>query len=188
MNTLRCDAAARRELILDAADAVFSEQGVTAPLDLVVERAGVGRATLYRNFPNRTALMAALLARHLKMLEDEAEAHADRDDALFLLLERMARHIAEAAPLADFWRAVERGDAVIAEARQRIVGIFKAPMQRAIDAGLCRADLLPTDISLLSGMLGASLRGKTTTERRALAMRALELLRRGLAVPDVVER
>ena len=48
MTAQRADAAARRALILDAADHVFGQHGVTAPLDLVVERAQVGRATLYR--------------------------------------------------------------------------------------------------------------------------------------------
>ncbi|MGH8044235.1 MAG: TetR/AcrR family transcriptional regulator, partial [Stenotrophomonas sp.] len=38
MPSQRADAAARRALILDAADAVFGQHGVTAPLDLVVER------------------------------------------------------------------------------------------------------------------------------------------------------
>ena len=63
MQSQRADAAARRALILDAADAVFGQHGVTAPLDLVVEKAQVGRATLYRNFPDRTALIEALLDR-----------------------------------------------------------------------------------------------------------------------------
>ena len=53
----RDDAATRRRRLLDAADEVFSEQGVNAPLELVIERAGLGRATLYRHFPDRTALM-----------------------------------------------------------------------------------------------------------------------------------
>ncbi|NEL42881.1 MAG: helix-turn-helix transcriptional regulator, partial [Xanthomonas perforans] len=56
MTTSRPDAALRRRQILDAADEVFSEHGVNAPLELVVERAGLGRATLYRNFPDRLAL------------------------------------------------------------------------------------------------------------------------------------
>jgi hypothetical protein len=87
----RSDAAQRRGLILDAADEVFSEHGVTAPLDLV------------------------------------------------------------------------------------------APLARAIDAGLCRPDLRLTDISLVAGMLGASLRRSSPANRRALAKRALGLLRGGLA-------
>ena len=48
MSTTRPPSAERRAQLLDAADAVFAEHGVTAPLDLIVERAQVGRATLYR--------------------------------------------------------------------------------------------------------------------------------------------
>ncbi|RZJ87836.1 MAG: TetR/AcrR family transcriptional regulator, partial [Brevundimonas sp.] len=58
---LRKDAAVRRSAILDAARAVFAENGIDAPLDLIAERAGVGRATLYRNFPGRTEIALAVL-------------------------------------------------------------------------------------------------------------------------------
>jgi AcrR family transcriptional regulator len=183
MATLRSDAAARRDLILDAADEVFSESGVTASLDLVVERAGVGRATLYRNFPSRGALMEALLSRYLLSLEDAAKVNQDRDDALFLLFERMAVNIADSVSLVDFWRTVERDSPVVGAARKRIIQVFSAPLQRAIAAGLCRPDLASSDILLVSGMLGAALRGKSPADRRALARRALDLLRGGLAIP-----
>lgn len=63
MQSQRADAAARRALILDAADSVFGQHGVTAPLDLGGRKGPVGRATLYRNFPDRTALIEALLDR-----------------------------------------------------------------------------------------------------------------------------
>ncbi|MEG2632881.1 MAG: helix-turn-helix domain-containing protein, partial [Comamonas sp.] len=53
----RPDAALRRAQLLDAADAVFTVHGVNAPLELVVEHAGVGRATLYRQFPDRDAIL-----------------------------------------------------------------------------------------------------------------------------------
>jgi AcrR family transcriptional regulator len=188
MNALRSDAAARRDLILDAADAVFSESGVTASLDLVVERAGVGRATLYRNFPSRGALMQALLARYLSSLEEVAKVNRDRDDALFLLFERMAVNIAESVSLVDFWRTVERDNPIVGAARKRVIQVFKAPLERAIAAGLCRPDLGPSDILLVSGMLGASLRGKSAADRRSLARRALELLRAGLATPAAAKR
>ena len=48
-HTKRPDAATRRAQLLDAADTVFTQHGVNAPLELVVEQAGVGRATLYRH-------------------------------------------------------------------------------------------------------------------------------------------
>jgi AcrR family transcriptional regulator len=176
----RSDAAQRRDLILDAADEVFSEHGVTAPLDLVVERAGVGRATLYRNFPDRAALMEALLERTLLALEEQAATHAG-DDLLFVLLERFAYRIVESPSVTDYWRAVDADHPIRKAARERVARIFRAPLARAIDAGLCRPDLRLTDISLVAGMLGASLRGSSPANRRALAKRALELLRGGLA-------
>lgn len=180
MRPLRPDAAARRDLILEAANAVFAEHGVNAPLELVIEQAGVGRATLYRNFPERGALMTALLERSLSTIEAHAEALEGDNDALFALLEHVALGIATAAPLSDYWRAIDRDHPVIGAARWRISGIFSAPLQRAIDAGRCRADLAAVDIPLIIGMLGASLRGATPATRRGLAGRALDLLCAGL--------
>ena len=50
--------------------------------------------------------------------------------------------------------------------------LLEEPIARAKAAGLCRDDLEKTDISLISGMLGAALRGKTRDERAQLAGRA----------------
>ncbi len=180
MRKSRADATAHREVLLAAADAVFSEHGVTAPLDLVVAHAGVGRATLYRNFPHRTALMEALLDRALSALEAHAMTLTDREDALFLLFERFGQNIAGSAPLVDFWRAVDRADPIVQSARRRIATIFKQPLRRAIGTGLCRADLRIADVLLICNMLGASLRGGGAAERRGLARRALQLLHAGI--------
>lgn len=110
MTSQRADAAARRALILDAADAVFGQHGVTAPLDLVVERAQVGRATLYRNFPDRTALVEALLQRTVARINRQVQSLGERDDALFDVLESMAARIVQSPALSDYWRAVDPDD------------------------------------------------------------------------------
>src|ERR1017187_3819251 len=47
----RADAVRNRERILEAAEAVFSTEGVSVPIDRVAERAGVGVGTVYRHFP-----------------------------------------------------------------------------------------------------------------------------------------
>ncbi|KAG1241559.1 hypothetical protein G6F66_015720 [Rhizopus arrhizus] len=65
-------------------------------------------------------------------------------------------------------------------ARETGRDLLEAPIARAKAAGLCRADLEKTDISLISGMLGAALRGKPRDARAQLAGRALQLLRGGL--------
>ena len=56
----RSDAIANRERILDAAGAVIAEHGIDAPVHLIAKRAGVGIGTLYRNFPDRDALVLSL--------------------------------------------------------------------------------------------------------------------------------
>src|SRR3954452_19376174 len=78
--TLRADAARNREAIVEAARAVFAEQGLDAPLDEIAKRAGTGNATLYRRFPTRGDLIAAVFAErmgdHLAAVE-RALAHED---------------------------------------------------------------------------------------------------------------
>lgn len=58
---IRADAQRNRDAILAAAQEVFEEQGVLASIDGIAVRAGVGNATLYRNFPTRNDLLAAVM-------------------------------------------------------------------------------------------------------------------------------
>ncbi len=146
----------------------------------MVERAQVGRATLYRNFPDRTALIQALLQRTVDRIRRQVEQLGDRDDALFEVFEGMAQRIIDSPALADYWRAVDSDVPAMRAARETVRDLLEEPIARAKAAGLCRADLEKTDISLISGMLGAALRGKTRDERAQLAGRALQLLRGGL--------
>lgn len=187
MTSQRADAAARRTLILDAADHVFGQYGVNAPLEQVVERAEVGRATLYRNFRDRAALMQALLERAVDRLRRRAAELQDRDDALFELLAALAQRAVDSPALSDHWRAIPAEDPQLKAARAEVRALFEQPIRRAIAAGLCRPDLLSSDVPLISGMLGAALRGKSGHERAALADRAMQLLRGGLQGPERTE-
>jgi AcrR family transcriptional regulator len=177
MTLLRSDAALRRDQILDAADAVFSERGITAPLDLVVARAGVGRATLYRNFPDRAALVEALFERAMAGLE----AAAPGQD-LFAMLEQVGLNLVAAPAIADYWRALEPGHPAAKAARERVARLFRAPLAAAVKNKSCRPDLRPADLALVCGMLGAALRGGTGANRRTLVRRALELVGGGLGL------
>ncbi|WP_181140204.1 TetR/AcrR family transcriptional regulator [Streptomyces sp. Ru62] len=58
----RLDAARNYDALVAAAREEFQENGTDAPLKAVARRAGVGIATLYRNFPTRTALLEAVYA------------------------------------------------------------------------------------------------------------------------------
>ena len=65
----RRDAARRREALIAAAAACFAEQGYGVPLETIAAAAGVGRATLYRNFEDREALALAIFSSAVDRLE-----------------------------------------------------------------------------------------------------------------------
>ncbi len=69
---LRADARRNRDAILQAAREAFEADGVLTPLDTVATRAGVGNATLYRNFPTRDDLLAEVM--QVSLVEALAEA------------------------------------------------------------------------------------------------------------------
>ena len=78
--TLRADAARNRQAIVEAARAVFAEQGLDAPLDEIAKRAGTGNATLYRRFPQRADLVAAVFADRMAEHVAAVEAGLADDD------------------------------------------------------------------------------------------------------------
>ncbi|MFD5385209.1 TetR/AcrR family transcriptional regulator [Streptomyces sp. NPDC127074] len=97
----RSDAVANRAALLDAAERVLLRDGPAVPLDVVAREAGVGIATLYRNFADRDELYAAVVHRAHQLVADlaqEAEASpAPPLDALAGFLDRLLaerRHLA----------------------------------------------------------------------------------------------
>ncbi|MEV8532009.1 helix-turn-helix domain-containing protein [Streptomyces sp. NPDC051211] len=69
--TRRIDAVRNREQILAAADQLFAERDPrTVTMDQIAKAAGVGRATLYRRFPDPRAVAAALLDEHERLLQE----------------------------------------------------------------------------------------------------------------------
>jgi len=78
----RADARRNRDHILETAEQFFSEHGVNGSLDAIAKQAGVGAGTLYRHFPTREALLAALLAARDDQLRRRLEEiRGGADDA-----------------------------------------------------------------------------------------------------------
>jgi AcrR family transcriptional regulator len=68
----RADAARNRQRILKAARKLIARKGVRdVTLEEVAKEAGIGRATLFRRFPDRSALLLALLDEHERELQDQ---------------------------------------------------------------------------------------------------------------------
>ncbi|MEV1244821.1 helix-turn-helix domain-containing protein [Nonomuraea sp. NPDC049750] len=67
---MRADARRNRDRILEAAREAVAERGADAPMELIARRAGVGVGTLYRRFPDRGVLLAALAEQYVHELMD----------------------------------------------------------------------------------------------------------------------
>ena len=188
MNTDRSDARRHRLTLLDAASRVFLEHGVTAPLEMVIEMSGLGRATLYRHFPDRASLVLALLDESLDRLE-AFTARGDPGSPAFLDMIRYLCDVLVSNPaLADFWRVDRRSPERI-ERADRFCAIFERSMLAGIADGTLRPDLRRNDILLMMAMLGTVVREPDADARRVMIERMVDLILSGIGqAKDCPER
>jgi AcrR family transcriptional regulator len=87
----RADGVRNRARVLLAAKELFASHGVGASLDEIAQRAGVGPGTVYRHFPTKRALLAAVFVESLDQRAEEGLELAGQGDgkALFELLEKL---------------------------------------------------------------------------------------------------
>jgi AcrR family transcriptional regulator len=152
---VRADARRNRARILEAAEAVFAEQGASASTEAVAARAGVAIGTVFRHFPTKLELLKAVVMNLLDRLVAEADAMVDDQDAvtaLFdfggLVMSIGVRNRAVIDRLAETGVQVRVGDA-LTRLRPSIVVL----LDRAKAAGAVRADLLPEELIALLGAL-----------------------------------
>lgn len=176
---LRKDAAERRTALLAAAAEVFAEEGLDAPLETVADRAGVGRATLYRNFPDRTALALAVLLAEVDQLGARTREQGDGPEVFFWFLDELAQVVIRNAAMAGVLRGVRSIDA-LTPLRRKMAEAGAEPLARAQAAGLVRDDIGPADIRILAALLGAGFHGADEAERRAVSRRTRALVLDGL--------
>jgi AcrR family transcriptional regulator len=149
---LRADAARNRAAIVDAARAVFAEQGLDAPLDEIARRAGTGNATLYRRFPTRGDLVAAVfadrLAQHLEAVET-ALGHDDPWGGFASYVLSAAAMQAEDRGIADLITMDLSVAPEIEQLRSRAFDGLVRLVDRGHAAGVLRADFTTEDVVLL---------------------------------------
>ena len=179
----RKDAKRNREAILRAARELFAESGDVALCE-VARRAGVGQATLYRNFPNRSALAAEILGEHVDRVAQLAVEHDDDPDAFFVLLRALVEAMVHIYVLSEVAREDVRVGSRLEQERQRIAGFLKRPLQNAKIAGTLRRDASLDDVFLVLLMArGAMERAPGPAARAAAVTRVLTLALDGLVPP-----
>jgi AcrR family transcriptional regulator len=146
----RSDAMRNRELLLEAAAAVFSAGGPDASLEAVARSAGVGIGTLYRHFPTREALFEAVYRHEVDQLGELAEQLAqegDPVDALRRWLHANVRLVAtKKGMLAALALAMHGPSELFAYSSDRLARAVSLLLGHAVQAGEIRADVPPEDL------------------------------------------
>ncbi|NGO71699.1 TetR/AcrR family transcriptional regulator [Streptomyces boncukensis] len=177
----RADARASRERLLAAAREVFAESGPDASLNEVAKRAGVGPGTLYRHFPRRQALLAALLQDRVEKLRTLAGAlsapDADPDDALARWLHAFLAHARVnqglgGTLLTEEPSLAEELEALGLDCHRTIRDAAARLLDRAQRHGTARADLSAGDVvQLVAGIaLSTARTGEPDRSERLLGL------------------
>jgi AcrR family transcriptional regulator len=183
---LRRDARDNRAAILEAARALFADSADVAMCQ-VARRAGVGQATLYRNFPSRGALAAEILDEHVERIAALAAEHAGQPDAFFVLLRGLIDGLVNLYGLAALARRDAATDSQLQESRRRIAGLLRGPLSDAKAAGTLRRDLSIDDVFLVLGMARGAMEGLADSNARSgIAHRVLALILGGIEQPAAV--
>ncbi|HTU86799.1 MAG TPA: TetR family transcriptional regulator [Solirubrobacteraceae bacterium] len=151
--TLRSDAERNRRRLLNAAQALFRERGLDVGVAEIAQRAGVGRGTLFRNFPTKQDLIAAIVIDRMH----EATAHAqtlldapDPGDALFGFLEEIVGPAQlDSRALFDAMGDTFLANQGIRAAHAEIVAAIEQLLTRAKEAGAVRTDVGAMDVLML---------------------------------------
>ncbi len=154
---LRADAQRNLERILEAARVVFAEQGLDASVAEVAALAGVGTATIFRRFPTKDDLVAAILERELTAISARARAACDSDDPAAAVGEFMEWVVA--ANIDDRCLCEATGSelfdrAGIEELVDEVTESVELLLRRAQEAGAIRGDVTAQDIGFLVNALG----------------------------------
>lgn len=169
---MRADAQRSIELLLAAAKAVFASSGVDAPVREIAERAGVGIGTLYRNFPERADLVAAVFRQEIDACADAAPVFAAEYppfEALAKWLQRYAQFIVTKRGLAKvLYSGAPAFEALPALFDQRLKPACRSLFEAAAQAGTVRTDLDPDE--LLNAVAGLCMSTYSTEPDHAQRM------------------
>lgn len=169
---VRADAQRNLATLLQAAKEVFAEAGVDAPVRDIAERAGVGVGTLYRHFPKRPDLIAAVFRQEMDTCADEADALGAAHPPFEALALWMHRFVGLAVTKHGLAKALHSGDAAFdalpARREERLKPAFRRLFDRAVAAGEIRSDIEADEFLYAAGSLCLSVHDKRPEQAHRL--------------------
>ncbi|MEU5981225.1 TetR/AcrR family transcriptional regulator [Streptomyces sp. NPDC047434] len=181
----RADALRNRERIVTTAREMFVEFGPQVPFDEIARRAGVGNATLYRNFPDRADLVREVVVSVTARTTDLAEQAAEEDDT-FAALRRFIHAAADErigalCPMLD--GAFDKDHPELRAERERLEEAVQGLVDRAQQAGRLRTDVGVGDLMIAVSQLTRPLPGTACLNMDRFVHRHLQLFLDGLEAP-----
>jgi AcrR family transcriptional regulator len=181
---LRSDAAANRARILAAATTAVRRDGERVPMATIADEAGVGIGTLYRHYPTRSALLAALTLRSFNLVLQHARAAAQSEEPAPAALAQFFEQTIAARNefiLPFHGGPVIHDDAIVA-LQAEIRNLLERVLARGRRDRTIRADATPIDIIITGAMLAEPLPHAPDWDQ--LARRQARIFVAGLAATD----
>jgi AcrR family transcriptional regulator len=178
----RADALRNRERLIDVAKQAFAEIGANVSLEEIARRAGVGIGTLYRHFPTRDDVIAAVYRREVTQLADAAKRLLETrpaGEALHEWLRLFVDYIATKKVIAPALASMTGGTSALYESSIDLLKTAVAELVgRAIEAGDIRSDVEPFD--LVQALAGVAMGVSTSPDWEARTLRLIDILMDGL--------
>lgn len=180
----RADAVRNRERLLEAAKAAFGKTGIEVSLEEIARRAGVGIATLYRNFPTRDAIVEAVYRREVQHMADMATRLLDEmspGEALHEWLRLSVEFVATKKGMASALGSIANADTELyAYSAELLTQTVNRLVRHAAESGDIRPDVDPADIlRALTGFVY----GSEHPGWEASTLRLIDILMDGLRAP-----
>jgi AcrR family transcriptional regulator len=185
---MRADARRNEEVVLVAATVVFARSGVDAPIREIATEAGLGLATLYRRFPTRFDLVAAVFRREVDKCASDAEALAAEREPTEALAAWLMRYVSFLSTKRGLAAALHSGDPAFAALpdyfRRRFEPALTMLLTAAAATGEIRADVAPYDLLRGIGNLSVASGDDGAAHTERMVMLLIDGLRYGNENPS----
>ena len=148
--TIEAHRRAVHDAILDATAALVEEDGLlSVTMSRIAERSGIGRATLYKYFPDVEAILLAWHERHvgghLDRLAQIRDRGGDARERLGAVLGAYAL-VVHGRHATELWAILHREEHVV-RAQQRLRGLIRELLTEGARAGDIRDDVVPEELA-----------------------------------------
>ena len=182
---LRADAERNRRRLIEAATEMFCERGLEIGVGEIAQQAGVGRGTLFRNFPTKDHLIAAVVVDRMSDSIARGRAALEASDPGQGLFELIDQSVGRAATdralfdaIGDTWLTNDE----IRAAHTELMEVLDALVTRAQASGALRADIGAVDVLMMIKGVCEAMRSFQHVDPD-VGMRQLDLLWSAIAAP-----